>query len=98
MGEGELLDPSIKGIWLDQRNSSRHDSDAIDEAFAIAAGRDSGLANYSAMSRLVRLKQREGMELNDAQRDHSVRHMGPMYTPVPTREEREDAVLKTMRR
>ena len=75
-----------------------YDSCAVDEAFEIAAGRDTNLANYAAMSRLVRLKQREGMELNDAQRDHSIRHMGAMYTPAPTAQEKDAAILKTMRR
>jgi len=70
--------------------------EALDEAFAIASGRDNGLANRALQARLVRIKQRNRFDLTPEQADFTVRHMGKgslYYSVTPTARELDEATL-----
>jgi len=89
---GDGTSPSHYAVPLSRMNRLSNQPEYLDkfldEAFAIAAGRDSGLANYGKMSRVIRIKQRNKMPLTQDQQDHVQRHMSAVE---PTAEERIDA-------
>lgn len=69
---------------------------ALDNAFAIASGRDNGMAVRALQNRIIRLKQRNQFDLTPEQADYQTRHMSaasPFYSVDPS-DELDEQLMK----
>jgi hypothetical protein len=74
-----------------------YSNDALDNAFAIASGRDNGMAVRALQNRVIRLKKRAGFDLTPEQTDYQERHMSApslYYDVAPSPEEIDNQLLK----